>query len=294
MADEQTTQQGAGTASGDGSQAGAGASGTQTPAGTSAGVAPATPGAQSGATGYTYKEDRTDWIPRHRFNEVSTQAQRAKQLEADIVERDRKIAALAGTQTPDPDSKKAEAIREAFFNLPGMGIMRKFSALTDEQVDRLLAVPDHAEAATQAELRQWQRHGNEQVAYIGDKIAEAMNMDELTPRQTTAMRTQFSAWIKSRATAEIETEGQSKTISRYEDGDAKLLDEFVKEYTDDFIAPARRTAAAHTSTRTRAVPSSQGRSQVTQTARPASFKSLDDRLDFAVTRAKEMGVNFRQ
>ena len=201
---------------------------------------------------------------------------------------------MAGTQTPDPDSKKAEAIREAFFNLPGMGIMRKFSALTDEQVDRLLAVPDHAEAATQAELRQWQRHGNEQVAYIGDKIAEAMNMDELTPRQTTAMRTQFSAWIKSRATAEIDTEGQSKTISRYEDGDAKLLDEFVKEYTDDFIAPARRTAAAHTSTRTRAVPSSQGRSQVTQTARPAAFKSLDERLDFAVTRAKEMGVNFRQ
>ena len=294
MADEVVQQQGAG-GSGDGSQP-AGANGSQVPAGGSpaGGAGNATPGAGSGEKSYTFKEDRTDWIPKHRFNEVNTQAQRARQLEADIADRDRKIAALAGTQTPDPDSKKAEAIREAFFNLPGMGIMRKFSALTDEQVDRLLAVPDHAEAATQAELRQWQRHGNEQVAYIGDKIAEAMNMDELTPRQTTAMRTQFSAWIKSRATAEIDTEGQSKTISRYEDGDAKLLDEFVKEYTDDFIAPARRTAAAHTSTRTRAVPSSQGRSQVTQTARPAAFKSLDERLDFAVTRAKEMGVNFRQ
>jgi hypothetical protein len=247
---------------------------------------PATP------TGFTYKEDRTDWIPRHRFNEVSQQAQRARDLESQIAERDRKIQALAGVSPSDSNSQQAEAVKEAFFNLPGMGAFRKLANMTDAQIDALLQVPDQIGRTNDAELRQWKQHGNKQVQYIGEKVSEALGLDAPDAEQLDDLRNLFSKWVKTRATAEMQATGESATVLRYEEGDQKLLDEFVSQHTKRWVEPARRTAAASNFNRMRPIPSSVGRTQVTSVARPAAFKSLDERIEYAANLAKERGVQF--
>lgn len=251
-------------------------------------------GAQSG---FTYTEDRSKWIPPHRFNEVNTQAQRARDLESQLQQAQSRINALAGVTPSDPNSKKAEEVREAFFNLPGMGVFRKLSELSEVQIDSLLQVPSQVQQTTQAEARQWQRHGDAQVAAVSERVAEALGAEELDADQQADLRVAFSAWVRNNVKTDVEKYelrdvSESKVLQRYEAGDPKLLDEFVARYTKNWVTPGQRRSAAQTSTRTRPVPNSAGRSQVTQVRRPEKFNSLDERIEYAANRAKEMGVQF--
>lgn len=292
MANESTAQGGAATAD---PAAGAGSGGA-------AAVTPGTQAATSGTpgqaaattasqTGFTYQEDRSKWIPPHRLTETSN---KVRELESAIAESNRKVAALSGVQTPNADEARAAQIKEAFFKLPGMGVMAKLANLSEEQVDRMLAAVDGVDSIKQGEMRQWQRHGNEQMEYISSGVADAYGSENLDKDQVEDLRTTFSTWLKRTVESEIEASGgeKSPTLERYEQGDKKLLDQFVSGYTKRWVEPARRTAAARTSTRTRPVPNSAGRSQVTSVQRPEKFKSLDERLDYAVSRAKEIGVQF--
>lgn len=263
------------------------------------------PGQTGQPTAFIYKEDRSDWMPRHRFNEASTKAQT---LESQLAERDRQIAALTGNAKPDASEQKAAQIKDAFFALPGMGVLKKLAErMTEDQIDSLLEVPNQVSASRQAEMRQWERHGNEQLNTVAEKVAEAIGSDSLDDDQKSDLRTSMSSWIKARATQELQqavdrygekavSQDQrrfSETIRRYEDGDVKLLDEFVTRYTKNWVEPARRSATARTFTRTRPVPDSGGRTPVTSSIkRPNSFKSLDERIDFAANLAKERGVQF--
>jgi hypothetical protein len=280
------------------------AASTTTTGQTAAGTSSQASGQTASPTAYTYKEDRSDWVPRHRLNEVS---QKAQTYEERLAERDRQIAALTGAQTPDPNAQKAEAIREAFFNLPGMGVLRRFSELSEEQIESILQVPQQFSASKQAEARQWERHGNQQVDTVAERVAEAIGADSLDAEQKADLRTSMSHFIASRARTELQQAADrygeqavardqrrfSETIRRYEDGDPKLLDEFVTRYTKNWVEPARRSATARTSTRTRPVPASGGRTPVTSSVqRPEKFNNWDERLDFAVNLAKERGVQF--
>lgn len=286
-----------GGAAGAGAPAGgsgsAGATGTPGASGTPAGSA--TPGAGAAPTatptGFTYPEDRSKWIPDHRFKEVSTEVRTLKEA---IAERDRKIAAVMGVTTPNADDARAAQIKDAFFNLPGMGVMKKLSGLSDEQIDRMLSAADGVDSVKQNEMRGWQKHGNESVDHIASGVAEALGADSLDASQKEDLRNTFSSWLKRTVETEMRaSDGQeSKTLERYENGEKKLLDEFVAAYTKRWVEPARRTAAAKTSTRIRPTPNSMGRNQVTSLNRPEKFKSLDERLDYAVNRAKELGVQF--
>lgn len=275
---------GTGTAAGAAGAAGTGAAGA---AGAGDGAVATRTGAA--ASGFTYAEDRSRWIPPHRLSESTTQV---TSLKEQLAERDRKIAALAGVATASPDDAKATAIKEAFFKLPGMGIMQKLAGLTEEQLDKMMAAADGVDSVKQNELKGWQRHGNEQVSYIAQGVAEALGTDTLDKEQSEDLRISFSTWLKRTVQAEFRaSEGQeSATLEAYEAGDKKLLDQFIQGYTKRWVEPARRTQAARTSTRTRPVPNSQGRSQVSTVNRPEKFKSLDDRLDFAVGLAREAGV----
>lgn len=302
-----------------GGSTGAGASGqTQTtgqPASTTAGSTAAgsaaagtssqgTTGQTGSTTGYTYKEDRTDWVPRHRLNEVSTTARQKDETIADL---NRKIAVLAGgSGAVDPETQKAEAIRNAFFNLPGMGVLKRLAErLTNEEdVDRLLEAPAYAENARQGELRQWERHGNEQVDAIAESVAQAIGVDTLDVDQKTDLRQAFSAFVRSKSTAELNVAVErygleavqrnerkfSETLRRYEEGDAKLRGEFVTRYTKSWVEPSRRSATARTASRTRPVPEGGRRPPVTSVSRPDKFKDLDARLDFAAGVAREAGL----
>lgn len=199
-----------------------------------------------------------------------------------------------GVTTPNADEARAAQIKDAFFNLPGMGVMKKLSGLSDEQIDRMLSAADGVDSVKQNEMRGWQKHGNESVDHIATGVAEALGADSLDASQKEDLRNTFSSWLKRTVETEMRaSDGQeSKTLERYENGEKKLLDEFVAAYTKRWVEPARRTAAAKTSTRIRPTPNSMGRNQVTSLNRPEKFKSLDERLDYAVNRAKELGVQF--
>ncbi len=281
--------EGGAPASADGAPAG-------TPAATPASGTPATPAAGAAPTatptGFTYAEDRSQWIPKHRFDQVNTQAGRAKQLEADIAERDRKIAALAGVTQSDPDTAQAEKVKEAFFNLPGMGGLRKFTSLSEDELTALLNVPSQVQRTTQAEQRQWQRHGDEQVQYIGGKIAEALGAEAPDADQLDDLRGSFTKWLRNKAAKEMQTVGHSEALTRYEAGDKKLLDEFVTGYSKRWVEPAKRTAVSSAINRTRPVPNSAGRAATSTTQKPAAFKNLDERLDYAAKLFKERGGQF--
>lgn len=251
--------------------------------------------ARTGATsGYTYQEDRSKWIPPHRLTETS---RRAQELEQQLQQANDRIRALAGVEPTDPQSQKAEQIREAFFNLPGMQRFKKLLDLPDEDFEALLTAPNAVQRTTQAEARQWERHGDAQVAGVSERVAEVIGADSLDADQQADLRVAFSAWLRAAVKADVDKFGledvaESQTLRRYESGDPKLLDEFVARYTKNWLKPGQRQAAAQTATRTRPVPNSAGRSQVTQIRRPDKFNSLDERLDYAVNLAKERGVQF--
>jgi hypothetical protein len=251
--------------------------------------------AQPGAsTGFTYTEDRSKWIPPHRFNEVNTRAQEAATLREQIKERDAKIAALAGLTPADPGSDKAKAIDQAFRaqypHLVPLLDMKK------EDIERLTKTPEQVERASNAEKRESQRHGKSQLSALYSQVAESIGADKLSDDQQSDLKFSFGAWFRSKCAAEIEasSDGQtSATLQRYEDGDPELLKEFVKRYTANWIEPARRRVTQQTLTRTRPVPNSGGRTQVSTVQRPEKFKNLDERIEYAANLAKERGASFQ-
>ena len=308
MADGQADGGAAGGAAGAGS-GGSGASGAATGAGAGAptagaGAGSTTPGTSptSGSQSYTYTEDRSNWlrpdqaIPKHRFDEVNQRAHRAAELEGQLSEAQNRIRALAGVAPTDANSEKAQQIREAFFNLPGMGALRRLAEMSDEQLDALGEIPNQLHNTSQAEARQWTRHGDSTVSNISSQVAEAIGTDSLDADQQSDLRTSFASWLRAKINNEMQTQGirdiaDTTTLQRYEAGDEKLQGEFVARYTKNWVEPARRTQTARTANRTRPVINSAGRSQVTSTVqRPEKFKSLDERLDYALGIAKERGV----
>jgi hypothetical protein len=308
----------AGDGTGGGSQTGAGASGQQqttatqnaSQSGQQSGTQQSTQqtssqqsGQSASPTEFRYKEDRTDWVPRHRLNETS---QKVKTLEEQTQDLQRKLTIALGGHVTDPQTQKAEQIRDAFFALPGMAKLKRFVDMEDAQLEQLFSLPAHAARTQQAEQAQWQRHSNSVVDAVSQKIADAMGVDALEDDQRGDLRPALSAWMKSRVKAELQQAADrygeeavardqmrfSPTLQKYESADPKLLDEFVTRYTKNWVEPARRSATARTSTRTRPVPDGSGRTAVTSVTRPEKFKDLDERLDFAVKVAKERGVQF--
>lgn len=271
-------------ADGAGGGAGAGAvvpgAGSGTPPGAAGTqVADPTGTPRTGATsGFTYQEDRSNWIPQHRFNETS---QKMREVQAQLQERERQIAALTGVQSPDLKSAKSAEVKAALLEmLPELKTL--------PEVERLTAAQKASEA------RHWKQHSDNQITQISGRIAEALGTDALTPKQEKGIRDQFGAYMKDRVQAELQASGgtASATLTAYENGNTKgLLDDFVKEFSSMYIEPARRVATNTNVSRARqAVPNSAGRSPVTSVAKPEKFKSLDERLAYASGVLKEQGA----
>ena len=247
-------------------------------------------------TGTTQTPDRSNWIPPHRLRE---ETERRQAIEMQLAEAQRQVAALTNTQPQTPQQQQSEQVRNALFQM--FPFLKKFADLDDEQLERVLSSPEHVESIRAAEQQQWQRHGDQQVGYIAEKVADGIGVEALDDDQRADLRDAFSHWLKTRARKEYtESAAQfgqdrafSETVQRYERGDQKLLDEFVTRYTKNWVEPARRAGTARTVNRMRPVPNSGGRDTVTSSVqRPAAFKSLDERIEYAANLAKERGAVF--
>lgn len=290
---------GEGTGTGAGAGSGTGTAGTGAGSGTGTGTGSSSAGTGTGreTTGYTYKEDRSDWFPKHRYDEVNARYDAAetarKDLESKLAAADARVRALAGVEPTDPGQAKIDAVRANFSQVfPELAWLLE---LSPEEREALRQAPNAADTVRQQELRGWTKHGDSAVDYLSERIADAYGADKLSAEQATGVRNNFSNWLQAKIQPELDaSQGrESATLARYERGDNALYDEFVKDFTKQWVEPARRTAVAGQTSRIRAVPDSRGRGQVTSTLqKPGPDASLDDRIAFAAKRFQELGGRF--
>ena len=235
-----------------------------------AGTAPAA--SQPAAKQFTYTEDRSDWIPRHRFNVVST---RTRTLEQQLQDTTRRMQALAGVTPPNPQDAEAEEVRTAFKQM-----FPHLAKLDDQRIDRLLKLADQSDQLETTANHHWQQHTQRMVGALETEIAEQLGVSDLTPRQRQRIGEAYAnALNRDYVTAQREGR-QSEMLRRHEAGDESLIAEFAKEWVEDFVEPVRRRATASAVHRvgTR-VPSGRSSQNVSTVSKP--------RIDFTNEQAIE-------
>lgn len=245
----------------------------------------------SGATEktFSFKEDRTDWTPRHRLNEESTKRTAAEkerdQFKSELEAERKRTRALAGVEEIDPKTKDADEIRAAIYELvPELGALKGLTA------DQLAEVLEAARVARTSAQSTWERHTTGMLENLNSEAIKGMNVEKLTPTQQTrlhrAYRDEVMTAMQDRQTAlqrgERETLETLSTdtdlVARHERGDKTLIQEFVKAYLADWYEPARRSVSAQLERRNRPVP--RGERQRVPLAQGEQKVNLDNKDEF--------------
>lgn len=245
---------------------------------------------------FTYKEKRDDWVEPSKFRaaERATHlaSQRLSQLEAELVERDRRIAALAGTKPTTPAEREAAEVRAALEQVHPT--LARLSKLSPEQLDRVLALADKSDqliaTTTQNERRHWDGVRDRMFSAAYDKVATHLGVEKLSDRQREKIDAVFNILSRRNADANDPEEGPYNTefARRYEANDPTLVDDVVKELYEDFVQPAQRLATVPIAQR-RPVPRVGNSAQLTTAkAKPDLSKmSVSEMLDWAEKHAEE-------
>lgn len=289
MADEVVTTTGGadGTpaASGTPAQTPATTTGTQA---TSTTTTPDTTRTSAATSGFTYKEDRSQWVPRHRISEET--GKRAA-VDAENAVLKRQLQALTGVTPTDPNAQQASDIKAKMFELLGPGAA-KLLQLSPEQIDRLIGTPDQVQQANSFVEQGWNKHARQTTESLFEKVSEHIGGD-LSDRAKGRLKSAFVSHMEGEAHKSKQDGRATQTMQRYIDGDETLIDEFAKEWAEDYFVPAQRKVTSTLVATNRRVPNSTGRTQVTSgVQRPAEFKTLDERIDYAAQIAKERGLVF--
>lgn len=221
---------------------------------------------------FTYKEDRTDWIPKHRLGEVSgrlTKAEeRAQQLEQQLQDRDRKLRLAMGVEQQDPNEAEDEKARQVLKRL--FPVLDK---LDDDTLQQVLQTAQAGEQIQQTNNAYWNRHADQMLGDLRTDFAKSLGQDTLTESQSKRISMAYlqeaetCQQARNRALTERERTGhtsydfENDFLSRHNKGDKTLLTEFVKGFTSDFFEPARRQAVQRVGGRV-AVPNGRGRGAV--------------------------------
>jgi hypothetical protein len=156
----------------------------------------------------------------------------------------RRVQALAGVNPRSAEETEVDAVRQRFGQVfPGL------AKLSDEKIERLLAVAERADSLEEATSHHWQTHGRQMLSSVTDAVAKELG-GTLSDRQLTRIKREYVA----------AAEGDPEFLARHEAGDPTLVQEFVKEMMEDFFEPARRKITATELSRQRSVPSARDRS----------------------------------
>jgi hypothetical protein len=129
------------------------------------------------------------------------------------------------------------------------------------------------------------------LSSVVDSANEAIG-GEMSERAQNRVKAAFIQMIDEQNELGREQGKPTPLMQKYLDGDQTLVEDFIKEWGEDFLIPARRQATAGQIARVQRVPQSGTRSQVTSNPRPTEFKNLDERLDYAAQLFKERGGEF--
>lgn len=264
------------------------------------------PGSGGGAGGnndkvFSYKEDRTDWTPRHRLNEVSTRATKAEQerdaLKAQLERESGRVRALAGVEKQDPKEQEKEELRNIIYELaPELGALK---GLTREQLQEVMDAAKSARGASQAS---WERHALGMLGELDTEAADILEVEKLTPTQQNSLRRAYREAaqdaLQTRAAAmqrgerdTLETIASDRDfVARHEAGDKALVKEFVKAYLDDWYEPARRAVTTSQQRRQfRPVPRGERTRQLPAGGEKKYDLNKDDEFQKALLEARASG-----
>ena len=164
-------------------------------------------------------------------------------FQARLDERDRQVAALTNTRTPNKDEAEEQAVRDRFKQL-----YPHLADLTAEDVEAIREAKQMGGQTTQFIEQQWTNHHKTMLGDVHSGIAKEMG--DLTPRQISRIN---AAYVR-------ECEANPEFMQRIEGGDKTATAQFVKEYLEDFVAPVQRKANADNLSRFRTVPNGKDRS----------------------------------
>jgi len=250
---------------------------------------------------FSFKEDRTDWIPPHRLSETSRKAQeaeqRAQQLQQQLETEQKRVRAAMGIDPKDPKAEEATQVREALKGvLTELGLdLDALKGLTKAQVQQLLA---GSEQATSASNMLYERHRDEMFDKVEDGIQSKLGVEKLSDRQVNAIRTAYaqqcaaSYQTRERLVAQgRENEiDENDFIGRHLKGDPALVKEFVEEFLNDWYEPARRNVSQSVVRRqSRPVPSG-GRGETVVTKVPEIDFSDNKKFSDALLAARRSGA----
>lgn len=232
-----------------------GSTGTGSPSGTSTAQPPssstpqpgspgaAAPGAGSGeaATGAgaggagasgtgTPPEDRSNWIPPYRVQEMS---RRAATLERQLAIEQARTRALAGLPAEQPRfedtlSPEDRELRQGFLKL-----FPEFKVLM-EHGDKLAKLAPAADDLLTRGDEQWVREGHRTLRTLSTAYAKHIGAESLEPASQRRLGALFQDWLES----------DPQLASRYAYGDDRLVDEFIDDLDKSFLSPVRRQGQA--------------------------------------------------
>jgi hypothetical protein len=204
---------------------------------------------------FSFKEDRSDWVPRSRLNEVTSRLTKYEQENLTLKEQnalaEKRTRALAGLEPEDPKAKDTEEIKAALTAM--FPQLKAIDGLTPEQLQEVL---EAAQTARSSSEKTWARHASGMLNDLESQVAEKIGSDKLTPTQSKSLkrayREEAAQSVQDRKAAmergernTLETLATDNDfLARHEAGDKALLKEFAQAYLADWFEPARRSVAA--------------------------------------------------
>ncbi len=153
--------------------------------------------------------------------------------------------------------------------------------LTKEEIAELRELRASAAELKASSQHHWQVHGQQMLNSLIATVGKTMGGD-LSERQISRIQ---RAYVQ-------EAEANPEFLARHEAGDPKLIEEFAKDFLDDFYEPARRQITKTEAARQQRVPGSRDRSVVTAGGKKADLTTDKGFADALVDSFKGHGGEF--
>ena len=201
---------------------------------------------------------------------------KGREWETTLEAERRRVRALAGVETLSPEDAEAQAIRERFAQ-----IYPELAGLTAEDITALRELRTSKQDIDTAVRNHWDRHVASVTSQLEDLVADAIGVD-LTDRQK---RNLLAAYAQ-------QAQGDPEFAEAFERGDKAHLEQFAKDFVDDWFKPAQRRVTANELDRQRRVPSGRDRSVAQQPEKKIDVTNNDAVNDLLVEGFKSRGGEF--
>lgn len=176
---------------------------------------------------------------------------------AELESERRRVQALAGVNPKSEGEVEDEQIRQHFAQVfPSLAKLNSEKLL--ERLEKLLAAADTNEDTTK---RYWNDRATQMTQGVVEAISEELGGD-LSERQVKNIRAAYAT----------RAQNDPDFLARHEEADPKLIEEFAKEWIEDWFVPARRKVITNEVARNRPVPGSRDRSIAGPKPKAIDFK----------------------